>query len=1034
MDQDDTLLSPGGGGDRHFLRIGQQIGPYRVVRLLGSGGMGEVYEVVHSDLGSRFALKRIHPDLLSSNEGAQRFRREAQVMARLNHPNIVHVDDFQQADGEAWLRMELVEGGSLRDKMRGLRGAAFDPCKVSTWIGQILPALEYAHAQGVIHRDLKPENILLDSNGTIRVADFGLVRLADPDWLESRLRETIDTQRSLGDLKTKIDVSQTGRQGGLLGTYAYMSPEQKQGKPIGPQSDLYAVGLIAFQLLTGEDAPGFSKPSELNPRLNTAWDDWLQRAVHAKPGKRFRSARQMLDEMPGTGGAVSGKPVRRRGLRAPVFVALIAAGTAAAAGLVWFGSQLLWEGHMESSNVLPGEGYDEVLDAPAELSDTRALASLNLYLDPPVLDAQIWLGEHSALTVDQEGRVRLSELQAGSHELVVQAPGYQPVITRLEVPQSGLSYTVRLVPIRGVLKLQSQPGVSVVAVDAQSRSIDLGETDSEGVLRTDNLLRIGKYNLILSAPNRQAVEQEVLIPLGRVAEFKIELRPNPGSLRVLTTPEGAEVEVRTGDWLKTGLSPVEVDEVPAEVVLAVRSRLDGYRDIEKSIELGAGEGKSLNLGVFEPLSGGLRLRVTNPDLDREHLQLVFDSNEFEPGVSGWFEFLELHPGQYDLRIDYPDYQPIERVVELEDGGPKVLELELSPRPAELTLSVRGPAEFRSAVYYGGNRLTGSMNYFDELPAKVPLELRIEADGWQSLSKNLELAPAENRHLELELESAGWPVAGDDRVLDLPGSETIRLKWLPAGRFFMGSPETELGRYDWEGPLTRVEFEAGFWMAETPVTVGQFRAFVDHSGYRSDAERETDRGVRVREDGQWVQMPDRSWQDVFADDPNRPVVGVSWRDAQAFVLWLNEIETAAGRLPDGFRYGLPSEAEWEYAARAGNRSRWYFGDSRQLLDAHAWYMGNSGGSPQPVANKPPNPWGLYDMHGNVWEWTRSVWTDRLPGGYWPASAVDDRAGHRVYRGGSWANEANQTRSAHRLRSAEDFRSSSVGFRIGLFKYR
>ncbi|MCZ7636485.1 MAG: leucine-rich repeat protein [Verrucomicrobia bacterium] len=218
----------------------------------------------------------------------------------------------------------------------------------------------------------------------------------------------------------------------------------------------------------------------------------------------------------------------------------------------------------------------------------------------------------------------------------------------------------------------------------------------------------------------------------------------------------------------------------------------------------------------------------------------------------------------------------------------------------------------------------------------------------------------------------------------PVVQTIpNIVWIPPGRFTMGSPEGERGRQGWEGPQTRVELTQGFWMGKYEVTVGEYFAVM----------------------GQ-VENP---------GELDRPVQGVSGDDAVAYCQKLTEQERAAGRLPTGFGYRLPTEAEWEYACRAGTTTRFSFGDALEcddgceycpLLDEHMWWCGNSGGRTQAVGSKLPNAWGLYDMHGNVMEWCQDLfgWDWEQPG--YPGGIVVDPQGpsegsYRVRGGGYWS---------------------------------
>lgn len=221
-------------------------------------------------------------------------------------------------------------------------------------------------------------------------------------------------------------------------------------------------------------------------------------------------------------------------------------------------------------------------------------------------------------------------------------------------------------------------------------------------------------------------------------------------------------------------------------------------------------------------------------------------------------------------------------------------------------------------------------------------------------------------------------------------------WIPEGTFRMGSPDTE-GDPD-EGPVHDVEIREGFYLGKYEVTQSQWKAVMG-----SNPSYHKDEG---------------------ADRPNHPVERVTWYEVQEFIRRLN---AAAG---DSL-YRLPSEAEWEYACRAGTKTPWSFGDSRSELTEYAWYRGNN--SPEgtkPVGQKKPNPWGLYDMHGNVWEWvqdwydeeyyrSRSDWVD-------PQGPTSGDA--RVRRGGHFGHAAAGVRSAFRHLYLPENRSSTLGVRL------
>jgi formylglycine-generating enzyme required for sulfatase activity len=208
-----------------------------------------------------------------------------------------------------------------------------------------------------------------------------------------------------------------------------------------------------------------------------------------------------------------------------------------------------------------------------------------------------------------------------------------------------------------------------------------------------------------------------------------------------------------------------------------------------------------------------------------------------------------------------------------------------------------------------------------------------------------------------------------------------------------------------------------------VTVGQFRRFVAAAGYRTEAERDGRGGWGWdQKQGKWVQDPKFTWRSPgFEQTDEHPVVNVTWNDATAFCEWLSWLERMT--------YRLPTQTEWEYACRAGATTRYSFGDAAAKLGEYAWFTGNSDDRTHPVGRKKPNGWGLFDMHGNVWEWC----SDGYAADYYRQSPVDDppgplRAPERVMRGGGWDGGLRSARSTYRYGDAPVYRSYDLGFRV------
>ncbi len=240
LGQPDHTWVPAERGTRqdapHLTMVGRRIGGYQINALIGAGGMGEVYRARDTRLGRDVAIKILPRAFASEPERMARFEREAQAVAALNHPHIVTIYSVEQADGQFFLTMELVEGRSLAEALpKG--GLPLD--RLLQIAIPVAEAMAAAHHKGITHRDLKPANIMLgegEQDGRVKVLDFGLAKLADAP-LSAGL--------------TALPTAPITGEGRILGTVAYMSPEQAEGKPIDARSDLFSLGVILYEMATG---------------------------------------------------------------------------------------------------------------------------------------------------------------------------------------------------------------------------------------------------------------------------------------------------------------------------------------------------------------------------------------------------------------------------------------------------------------------------------------------------------------------------------------------------------------------------------------------------------------------------------------------------------------------------------------------------------------------------------------------------------------------------------------------------------------
>ncbi len=279
------------------IREGMTFGVYRVIDRIGRGGMASVYRAYHPGLDRYVAIKVLPEFLAEDPTYRERFQEEARSVARLKHPNILEIFDFGYEDDVAYLVLELVEGGTLEDRV----GKPMELIDVVNLLSQLAGALDHAHAQGILHRDIKPSNILLHKDGTPVLADFGLARMA-------------------GSMRRLTS------SGTVMGTPEYMSPEQAADEPIGPASDRYSFAVVAYEMLTGRVPFQATTPAavllshvtkampptrELRGELSAHLEDALRRGLAKRPEDRYPSAAEFVAALkPAAWPSQSGDDVR----------------------------------------------------------------------------------------------------------------------------------------------------------------------------------------------------------------------------------------------------------------------------------------------------------------------------------------------------------------------------------------------------------------------------------------------------------------------------------------------------------------------------------------------------------------------------------------------------------------------------------------------------------------------------------------------------------------------------------------------------
>ena len=321
--------------------LAQHFPQLEILECLGRGGMGVVYKARQKSLGRLVALKLLAPEREKDPEFAERFAREAQALAQLDHPHIVTVYDFGQTNGFFYLLMEFVDGVNLRELLRSRK---LTPEEALAIVPPLCEALQFAHDRGIVHRDIKPENLLLAKDGRVKIADFRIARML---WDETQVAE----ERAAG-------------------TPGYMAPEQMKSPPRGDnRADIYSLGVVFYEMLTGELPEAKIQPPSSRGRgvqIDVRIDEIVLRALEVKPELRFQTAADMRTHVEAVGTAPPPSPVKTKGALLPTFDTLYRQLSRATVGLLFatltcYGIALLCAGFGLSHAVISLRGALESL-------------------------------------------------------------------------------------------------------------------------------------------------------------------------------------------------------------------------------------------------------------------------------------------------------------------------------------------------------------------------------------------------------------------------------------------------------------------------------------------------------------------------------------------------------------------------------------------------------------------------------------------------------------------------------------------------
>jgi formylglycine-generating enzyme required for sulfatase activity/tRNA A-37 threonylcarbamoyl transferase component Bud32 len=979
-------------------------GGYEILKEIAHGGMGVVYKARQTSLNRLVALKMIRAGEFANDAQIRRFYAEAEAAAGLDHPGIVPVYEVGQTNGQHFYSMALVDGISLNDIVAAK--GPLPPKDAAGILKKVADAVQFAHERGVIHRDIKPQNILLDEIREPRVTDFGLAKLAQGS------SDTVTGQ--------------------IMGTPSYMPPEQAAGKidQIRPASDVYSLGATLYFLLTGQlpfqaESPMATvrqvlevapiPPRKINPSVPRDLDTTCLKCLRKEAGKRYSSAALLaadltnwLEHRP-----ITARPVSRRekawlwckrqprvaGLSAAIvvlavvgsLVALARQDAATSNGLV---DALLKADISQVPEAIKRiEGYRRQV-APLLVAEQKRLFDQDKrdFSD----ENRLLRASLALLPVDSGQRDYLAARLLGAD-----AAEFPVIRDALDQYQHGETLCDRF---WGVLRdshtaraRRFRAACALARFAPQDAGWDQVADDVAGNLVQQNVQDVGKWRVALAG-----VKDRLLTPLTRIyCNARHDAVERSMATDILAEYAADRVDVLAG-LMQTAT------EKQFEVVFPKLSahRVEAVPQLENLLTVPTASAQTrANAAVAL-----LRLKATKT------VWLLLKHSADPQARSDFIHWVSPLGGDPQPLIERLDHEPdvtIRRALLLALGEFPEAQLPSSERqkltPKLLTLYENDPDP---GLHGAAEWLLRQWEKTQEIHAVVEM-LRVN-------DQQLRTGEA--------VDKRQWYVNSQGQTFVI----------LEAQEFQMGSPKSEPLRNEIEIQHQR-RITRTFAIATKEVTNDQYRRFT-----------QTNPDVARSERG-----------DFLSRTGDSPQLDVDWYHAARFCNWLSAAEgiptnqwcyepNAEGYFADGMHpaddyllrrgYRLPTEAEWEYAARAGATTSRYFGGDDALLDRFGWFRANdvSLESPtifaRPCARLKPNDFGLFDMLGNCVEWCHERYTDYATGDKSNVvidgpdlSAVENRV-PRVIRGGSFADTSDVLRSAARKGYPPQELWANFGFRV------
>jgi formylglycine-generating enzyme required for sulfatase activity len=1012
---------------------------FRILRPHARGGLGEVFVARDEELNRQVALKEIQSRLADRPESRTRFVLEAEITGALEHPGIVPVYALgHYPDGRPFYAMRFIRGDNLNNAIKHFHraeGQGHDPSQRALAFRKLLGrfidvcnVMAYAHSKGVLHRDLKPDNIMLGKYGETLVVDWGLAKaIGRLDPGASADEEPVMPASGGSGVETLP--------GRAFGTPAFISPEQAAGEleRLGPAGDVYSLGATLYAVLTGRLAfedrdPGaalqkvlkgeFPHPRQVNRQVPRALEAVCLKAMALKPEERYRSARALADD---TERWLADEPVsawreppavRARRWMARHRTLVTSAAAALVVGLAALG-YFLYDARLRATQRLAqANGRVDAL-ATAEI---REVPGIIQQLQP---DRRLVLDRLRTLVqTDPAGPSGRRSLHAAL-ALLPDDPSQAEVLA--ERLQQADARPDELIVIRRALQDHGHAAALMPQLWALLKPTETELSDSQ--LRAAGILALSDPK----NPRWQALGGPIAAKLVRENPLRI------GAWREVFQPISVQLvgplRAALGNWYS-----------PEERVLAFTLLFDfatqpgNPRQPEDLAEL-IGEA---NPAQFRQMQFR---QILDQLTDRRRAIARLTSLLDQPARSD--DARARRQGQVAAALVALG-QPERAWPLLKQGDDPGVRTEFlhhlaafgaDPRVVITRLATEPDTSARRALVMS----------LGEYPiAHVPTGERRALTAALLIAYQAEPDPGLHSAIDWLLRQK-WNQAGEldrvDRERVGPGStadrdwyvntqgQTMAIVRGPV-EFLMGSPESETGR-DTEEIQHRVRIDRSFAIATREVTVAQYRRFLDQN---SDVSR-IDEDERVKS---------------YIPAPDCPIVGLDWYDGVRYCNWLSrqegipeeqwcypkEIKPGMTLPPDllirtGYR--LPTEAEWEYACRAGSAAPRPWGGSEAMLPMFSWFMQNAARQTRPAGRLKPNDLGLFDVLGNAWEWTQTVSNPYRSSPDDPAGGDEEMVVEMsndmglVLRGGSFGSSASSLRSAGRGRLRSSDRGVANGIR-------